>query len=84
MGIVSAVFGGVIRDVLCNEVPLIFRKEIYASACLVGGLVFLGFEKVFPNAFFNILISIFVVILIRILSVRRNWALPFDPPNKGN
>ncbi len=36
MGIVSAVFGGVIRDVLSNEIPLIFRKEIYASACLVG------------------------------------------------
>ena len=40
MGITSAVFGGVIRDVLTNEVPLIFRKEIYASACLAGALVF--------------------------------------------
>ena len=40
MGVVSAVFGGVIRDVLTNEIPLVFRKEIYATACLVGGIVF--------------------------------------------
>ncbi|MFT5791943.1 MAG: putative membrane protein YeiH, partial [Saprospiraceae bacterium] len=39
MGMVSAVMGGVIRDVLSNEIPLIFRKEIYASACLAGGVV---------------------------------------------
>ena len=36
MGMVSAVFGGVIRDIVCNEIPLIFRKEIYALACLIG------------------------------------------------
>ena len=41
MGSVSAVFGGVIRDVLSNEIPLIFRKEIYASACLAGGAFYL-------------------------------------------
>ena len=45
MGIVSAVFGGIVRDVLTNEVPLIFRKEIYASACLIGGLTFLLLSK---------------------------------------
>ena len=41
MGMVSSVIGGVIRDVLTNEVPLIFKKEIYASACLAGGTVYL-------------------------------------------
>ena len=41
MGMVSSVMGGVIRDVLTNEVPLIFKKEIYASACLAGGTVYL-------------------------------------------
>lgn len=79
MGIVSAVFGGVIRDVLTNEIPLIFRKEIYASACLAGGLVFLGLEYIFPEFFYNMPISIFVVIIIRYLAVRRHWALPFEP-----
>ena len=41
MGMISAVFGGVIRDVLTNRVPLIFKQEIYASACLAGGIVYL-------------------------------------------
>lgn len=79
MGIVSATFGGVIRDVLSNEVPLIFRKEIYASACLVGALVFLSLEYFLKGAPINIILSILVVIIIRYLAVRKNWALPFNP-----
>jgi uncharacterized membrane protein YeiH len=79
MGVVSAVFGGVIRDVLSNEVPLIFRKEVYASACLAGGMVFLGMEFLQKGADINIVASIVVVILIRYLSVRYHWALPFRP-----
>lgn len=79
MGIVSATFGGVIRDVLSNEVPLIFRKEIYVSACLMGGLIFLLLEYFLKNASINIVLSILVVIVIRYLAVRKNWALPFNP-----
>ena len=79
MGIVSAVFGGVIRDVLTNEIPLIFRKEIYASACLAGALVFLGLEYVLPGTRYNVPISILIVIIIRYLSVRNKWELPFQP-----
>ncbi len=79
MGIVSAVFGGVMRDVLSNEVPLIFRKEIYASACLLGGVVFLIFEAIMPGTVWNMLIAMSVVIIIRYLAVRNNWGLPFNP-----
>jgi len=79
MGVVSAVFGGVIRDVLANEVPLIFRKEVYASACLAGGLVFLLLHWWSPFTNLNMVLSICVVILIRYLSVRFHWALPFKP-----
>jgi len=75
MGIVSAVFGGIIRDVLTNKIPLIFRKEIYASACLAGGLVFLGLEQVLENHAINTLISMLTVVVIRYLSVRNNWSL---------
>jgi len=79
MGIVSATFGGVIRDVLSNEVPLIFRKEIYASACLVGGLIFLGMECIMQGSIINFVVSILTVIIIRYFSVKRKWALPFNP-----
>jgi len=77
MGIVSAVFGGVIRDVLSGEIPLIFRKEIYAFACLVGGLIFLGLSY-FLDERFAIGISILSVIVVRILSIRRGWVIPFN------
>lgn len=75
MGVISAVFGGVIRDVLTNEIPLIFRKEIYASACFVGGLVYLGLLQISPFPNLNVIASICTVILIRYLSIRRGWSL---------
>lgn len=77
MGIVSAVFGGVVRDVLCNEIPLIFRREIYASACLAGGLVFVLLIEFSVNLELNMLISMFVVFLIRYFAVKRKWSLNF-------
>src|SRR4029079_19660652 len=40
LGTMTACFGGVIRDILCNEIPVIFRKEIYATICIVGGIFF--------------------------------------------
>lgn len=75
MGVVSAVFGGVIRDVLTNEIPLIFRKEIYATACFAGGLVYLIMDHWSPIDELNIILSIMVVIVIRYFAVRRGWSL---------
>ena len=77
MGMFTAVMGGVIRDTLANEMPVIFRKEIYATACLVGAVIYVllahgtGLDR---NV--NLLTSISVIIIIRILAVRYNLALP--------
>ena len=76
MGMVSAVFGGVIRDIVCNEIPLIFRKEIYALACLIGGasyyfLIYLAFDEGW-----SILAAVILIFIIRTLSVKRKWQLP--------
>ena len=79
MGIVSAVFGGVIRDVLTNEVPLIFRKEIYASACLAGAVVYLLSLQLFATSSLLMLPSIGAVIVIRYFAVRKHWEIPFNP-----
>ncbi|WP_442266599.1 trimeric intracellular cation channel family protein [Tenacibaculum sp. ZS6-P6] len=76
MGMVSAVFGGVIRDVLTREVPLIFKKEIYASACLAGGLVYLVLKNFEVNENFSFIFSASVIILIRTLSVIYKLELP--------
>lgn len=78
MGVVSAVFGGVIRDVLSNRAPLIFRKEIYAFACLAGALLYLGSVQFLPDSI-SMAISIMVVIAIRIIAIRFKWSLPFNP-----
>ncbi len=76
MGMVSAVFGGVIRDVLTREVPLIFKKEIYASACLAGGLVYLLLKNLDVDENFNFIFSAAIIILIRTLSVIYKLELP--------
>lgn len=81
MGMVSAVFGGVTRDVLTNEIPLIFRKEIYASACIAGGIIFLIMEQVSSIYLLNLWLSIGVVIMIRSLAVVKHWSMPFNPKN---
>ncbi len=75
MGVISACFGGVIRDVLTNEIPLIFRKEIYMTACLVGGLVYLLLLRISDWDNLSISVSICTVILIRYFSVRYGWSL---------
>lgn len=76
MGTVSAVFGGVIRDVLCNEVPLIFRKEIYATACIAGGILFLILTAFHMERDWAMLSTVFFIIILRTLAVKYKWHLP--------
>ncbi len=79
MGIVSAVFGGVIRDVLSNEVPLIFRKEVYASVCFLGGLLYLSLHYLGCNYELSIILPILLVVIIRVIAVKNDWQIPFRP-----
>ncbi|MEC8009998.1 MAG: trimeric intracellular cation channel family protein [Pseudomonadota bacterium] len=75
MGILSAVFGGVIRDILCNEIPLIFRQEIYATACLAGGILYWGLEKYLPSLYL-VPITILFILILRVVAVRYHLHLP--------
>ena len=76
MGMVSSVIGGVIRDVLTNEVPLIFKKEIYASACLAGGTVYLITNHFQMQDNIQFIATITTVIVIRMLAVKLHLQLP--------
>ncbi len=76
MGMFSAVMGGVIRDTLINEIPLIFRKEIYATACLFGAAVFVVLKLLKTDDNINSFISVIVIILIRTISVKYRFTLP--------
>jgi uncharacterized membrane protein YeiH len=83
LGLVSAVFGGVIRDTLLNEIPLIFAREIYATACIIGAVLFtcLLFFHVDSNVAASISMSL--IIIIRIIAVKYKLALPkFDSENE--
>ncbi|MEQ8627975.1 trimeric intracellular cation channel family protein [Ekhidna sp.] len=76
MGMVSAVFGGVIRDIVCNEIPLIFRKEIYALTCLCGGILYVILQRAGLEQGWNILITVIFIASFRILAVKFKWQLP--------
>ncbi|MBC8304400.1 MAG: trimeric intracellular cation channel family protein [Pelagibacterales bacterium] len=76
MGMISSVFGGVLRDILTNKVPLIFKKEIYASACLIGGLVFWLSNYFQVSQLFQFFITLFSVILVRSIAVKFHLELP--------
>lgn len=76
MGAITGSFGGMMRDVLINEIPLIFRREIYAFACIVGGVVFTTLYALNVNVVVNELLTASIVIIIRILAVKFRWHLP--------
>ncbi len=76
MGAITGSAGGVIRDILINEVPLLFRKDIYALACIAGGIAyFIGYKLGFPT-FLVETISAGLVILIRVVAVKFHLHLP--------
>jgi len=76
MGMFSAVMGGVIRDTLTNEIPILFRKEIYASACLAGAVLYVILNYYGLERDYNLIISMSVVISIRLVSMRYHLSLP--------
>ena len=83
MGIITGSFGGVIRDILCAEIPLIFHKEIYATACLIGGILFLILHKLGLNYEFTVLASATCVFIVRLIAIRLNLSLPKAPESKS-
>jgi uncharacterized membrane protein YeiH len=75
-GMMTATMGGMLRDVLCNEIPLIFRKEIYATAGLIGASFYLLLDYFGLPFGFNFGFTIAVVIAVRVLAVKMNVGLP--------
>lgn len=76
MGIITGAFGGVMRDILINEEPLIFRKDIYATACLAGALAYWVMILVGSTPMVQQITCMAVIIMIRILALKYNLSLP--------
>lgn len=76
MGCMTGAAGGIIRDVLINEVPLIFRKEIYALACIIGGIAYwIGYSLNWHDEI-TMILSFVSVIIVRVLAAKYHISLP--------
>jgi len=77
LGTITACFGGVIRDIALNTIPLIFqKKEIYATACILGGILFFVLKDIIKSAVLLESICIAVIFAIRLLALKFKWELP--------
>jgi len=76
LGTITACFGGVVRDVLLNNIPLLFRKEIYALACIAGGLAYFLLRQLKLDADVVTIVCILIIVLVRVLAVRYKISLP--------
>src|SRR5690606_13594586 len=82
LGTISACFGGVIRDILCNEILIIFRKVFYATACILGGIVYFLLTLTSMEPGWIVIISGLVVITVRLLAVIFKLSLPSVYPKE--
>jgi len=69
LGTITASFGGVLRDILCNEIPVIFRKEVYATVCILGGGVYFLLVQFSMDNTYAYAAAILSIITMRILAV---------------
>ena len=76
LGVVSALFGGVIRDTLANDVPLLFERQLYVTPCLTGALVYVLALTLHLDPTINFLLSAGIITGFRLLAVKKNWSLP--------
>lgn len=76
MGVMTATAGGMIRDILSNQIPLVLQREVYASACIAGGiLLYLLHLTVFPESWALVMAAL-TVIIVRLLAIKKGWSLP--------
>lgn len=76
LGAMTGCFGGVIRDILCNEIPVIFRKEIYATASLLGGAIYMLLYSFAVDSNIIYVVTTLIIIIIRLLVVKYQVSLP--------
>ena len=76
LGVVTGVFGGVLRDILCNEVPLVFAGELYATASWAGAMVFIGLLRAGVDGSIAVLLAMAAIFLLRIAAIHWRLTLP--------
>ncbi|MBC7751636.1 MAG: trimeric intracellular cation channel family protein [Candidatus Saccharibacteria bacterium] len=75
-GVITGVFGGILRDILCNDIPLIFQKELYASVALASAVLYLGCLQLNLVDEQSMIITLFGGFLFRLLAIKYHWEIP--------
>ena len=75
-GMITGIFGGILRDVLCNQMPVVFQRELYASVSLVVCVLFLGLRALGVDTDLNTALSFALGLTMRGLAIRFGWRLP--------
>ena len=76
MGVWTAIIGGLLRDIICNEIPLLLQREIYITASITGSLAYLALDYWGLDAIVNEFIMLFTIFAVRMLALRFDWHLP--------
>ena len=82
MGTITGIVGGIVRDILCNTIPLVLQREVYATASLAGGIMYLCLGITPLSPLWRTILAIQTVFLIRLLALRLNLALPRPPEGR--
>lgn len=76
MGITTATAGGIMRDIICNDMPILLQREIYITPCLIGAIVYFALSYMDVYLGTKQLTAIAVIFTVRMMAVYRNWQLP--------
>lgn len=76
MGVWTAIIGGMLRDIICNEIPLVLQREIYISASIAGSVTYLLLDNLGVDAGLNEFVMLGVIFAVRMLALRFDWHLP--------
>lgn len=76
MGVMTGVAGGVMRDVLCNEIPLILQREIYATASIAGAATLTALTAINVPGTTASIVAMLLIFAVRVSAIRWHWALP--------
>jgi len=81
LGAISAVAGGMIRDIMAQEIPYVLNKDFYAATCVLGGTAYILLEKIGLARQPKMTTTTILVVCLRILAIRYSWQLPRHPLN---
>ncbi|WP_333613527.1 trimeric intracellular cation channel family protein [Psychrobacter sp.] len=76
MGVWTAIIGGLLRDIICNEIPLLLQREIYITASIAGSLSYLALDYWGVDAVTNEFMMLFIIFFVRMLALKFDWHLP--------